>query len=660
MFRSRARGRAGGRSKRLVRPDAKGLQLIQWETNERALFERQCRIILAFFLLVLAGYVLRLWYLQVLNGAHFREISESNRIRITAVRAPRGLIFDRNGTPLVENRPAYHLMLVREDIKAPEEVERILEELARICRRPLRELLDALEANKDKRPFEPIRLLEDLDRDALARLEARRLRLPGVYIEVEPKRSYRWNGTAAHLIGYLGEISEDELKDEAFRGYQAGEFIGKGGVEKTFEALLHGEAGWRQVEVDALGRQIRSLDEKLPIPGRNVWLTIDLDVQRTAEECLRDQIGAIVAVDPRTGEVLAMASSPAYDQEKFVRGMSTDEWKALINDISHPLLNRAIASSYPPGSTHKPFVALAALEEGVVDPTTEIFCPGWMQLGTRKFRCWRDWGHGHMNLYHAVVQSCDVYFYQVGLKLGVDTIAKYVKMFGFGQKTGIDLPGERSGLVPTREWKKTTKGIGWQKGETLAIAIGQGFNLVTPLQAAMAYAALANGGVLMEPRIVTRIEASSTADDHFLPSASPRRKLPVHRKNLDLISKALEGVVGHERGTAHRIHVKGIRIAGKTGTAQVVRMPEGVSRKLLEKVVKDMHRDHAWFVGYAPADNPEIVVSVLVEHGGHGSSAAAPLAQKVILSYLGKRGLAGSVEGNDQKETVAEGPWAGD
>ncbi|SMC28003.1 peptidoglycan glycosyltransferase [Desulfacinum hydrothermale DSM 13146] len=638
MFQTRSSDRNRPTTRRLVRPDAKGLQLIQWEASERRLFERQCRIILAVFLAVLAGYVLRLWYLQILSGAHFRELSENNRIRFMAVRAPRGLIFDRNGTPLVENRPAYHLMLVREDIKAPHEVGQILEELARICAIPEQELRQRLEANKTKRAFEPIRLLEDMDRDTLARLEARRMRLPGVYIEVEPKRRYRWNGTAAHLIGYLGEISEKELQSRDFRDYQAGEYIGKGGVEKTFEPFLHGEAGWRQVEVDALGRHIRSLDEKLPIPGRNVWLSIDLDVQRTAEECLEQRVGAIVAVSPKTGEVLAMASSPSYDQEKFVRGMTVDEWNGLINDPFHPLLNRAIASSYPPGSTYKPFVALAALEEGIVQPDTDVFCPGFMQLGRRRFRCWRDWGHGHVNLHRGIVESCDVYFYQTGLKLGVDAIARYARMFGFGQKTGIDLPGERSGLVPTRQWKKRTKGVSWQKGETLTIAIGQGFDLVTPLQLAMAYAALANGGTLLKPRIVDRIEAGFPADGLRAPSGSVRRQLPIDKKNLELVRQALQGVVEEPRGTAHRIRVPGVRMAGKTGTAQVVHMPEGMSRKLWEKMSKDLHKDHAWFVGYAPAEDPEIVVAVLVEHGGHGSSGAAPLAQKVILSYLEKMG----------------------
>lgn len=619
----------------LIQPDAKGLQLIAWEADERTVFERQYRLIALFAFAVLAVYIVQLWYLQVVKGPYYRTRSENNRIRTETIRSPRGIIFDRNGVPLVENRPAFHLMLVREDIRDGETLNSVLRDVSALSGKSTAELASVLEANKGKRRFEPIRLVADIDRDTLARIEARRLRLPGVYVEVEPRRGYKFSGTAAHLVGYLGEISEEELKKDAYREYQSGDFIGKGGVEKSLEKFLRGQSGWRQVEVDALGRHIRSLQERLPIPGRDMWLTVDLDLQREAEECLKGKAGAIVAVDPKSGEILALASTPSFDQERFVRGMNAEEWKRFIADASHPLLNRAVSSAYPPGSTYKPFVAVAALEEGIVAPTSVISCPGFYPFAGRRYRCWRDSGHGAVDLHRAIVESCDVYFYSVGMKLGVDTIAAYAKMFGFGEPSGVELPSERSGLIPTRDWKLSATGIPWQKGETLSIAIGQGFDQVTPLQAAMAYAALVNGGVLWTPKLVTRIEAADDGDTDVV-KPKVRRKLPVRKETLELVKKGLVGVVNEGRGTAHGIALKEVVLGGKTGTAQVVRMGENVNRKAHQRSLAEHERDHAWFVGFAPAEKPEIVVAVIVEHGGHGSSGAAPLAQRVIRKYLEK------------------------
>lgn len=640
----------------LVQPDAKGLELIPLEADERSVFERQYRFIALFAFIVLAVYVAQLWYLQVIKGPYYRIRSENNRIRTETIRSPRGIIFDRNGVPLVENRPAFHLMLVREDIKDPEALNQILQAVGELSGKSVSELTAVVEANKGKRRFEPIRLIADIDRDTLARVEARRLRLPGVYVEVEPRRGYKFSGTAAHLVGYLGEISEEELKKDAYRDYQSGEFIGKGGVEKSLEKFLRGQSGWRQVEVDALGRHIRSLQERLPIPGRDLWLTVDLDLQREAEECLKGKAGAIVAVDPGSGEILAMVSSPSFDQERFVRGMNAEEWKKFITDTTHPLLNRAVSSAYPPGSIYKPFVAVAALEEGMVAPTSIVSCPGFYAFAGRRYRCWRDTGHGAVDLHRAIVESCDVYFYTVGMKLGVDTIAHYAKMFGFGEASGIELPSERNGLIPTREWKLKATGIPWQKGETLSIAIGQGFDQVTPLQAAMAYAALVNGGTLWTPKLVTRIEAADDGDSDVV-KPKVRRKIPVRKETLELVKRGLTGVVNEGRGTAHGIALKGVALGGKTGTAQVVRMGENVNRKAHQKSLAESERDHAWFVGYGPVEKPEIVVAVIVEHGGHGSSGAAPLAQKVMRKYLEKThpelrsregtGVQGSMEDTD-------------
>ena len=609
------------------------LQLMNWEATESAVFQRQYILLGGLMLLFLLVYVLRMWHLQVLQGATYRYQSENNRIRLEDISAPRGIIFDRNGIPLVENRPAYHLLLIREDVH---DMNQTLKELARLCGRNAEEFAAIVEANRNTPKFLPIRLANDLDRDCLARVEAQRIRLPGVFIQLEPKREYRWNGTAAHLIGYLSEITEPELKSENYAGYYSGEDVGKFGVEGAFEKVLHGKRGGRQVEVDAIGRRMRLLDEVLPIPGRNIWLTIDIELQKIAEAALAGRTGAVVAVDVNTGAVLAMANSPTFDQEKFIRGLTREEWQMLSRSPDHPLLNRCIGAAYPPGSTYKPLIALAALKEGVVSTETTFNCPGYLQFGDRKYRCWRDAGHGSVEVERALIQSCDVFFYQTGLRLGVDRIAQYVTMFGLGEKSGLGLSGEHPGLVPTSAWKKKATGVPWQKGETLSISIGQGFDLATPLQMANAFATIANGGKLWQPYVVGRIEGNSPEDTNDF-KGKLRRKVAVDARYFDVVRRGLLGVVQDERGTGHAARIKEFLVAGKTGSAQVVRLAEGVNRKLLERVTKAKDKDHAWFAGYAPADNPQIAVCAIVEHGAHGGSAAAPVVQKVISAYLNGR-----------------------
>lgn len=604
-----------------------GPKLINWENAESVSFKKQYILFCAFMLLVMMIYMARLWYLQVLRGQFYRFQSENNRIRVEDIEAPRGIIFDRNGVPIVENRPAYDLMIIREDVK---DLKGTIKELARLCGRDPAEFFSIIEANKTTPKFVPIRLVSDMDRDCLARVEAQLIRLPGVEIEVEPKREYNWNGTAAHLIGYLSQITEAELKSGKYKGYYPGEDVGKVGIESAFEKYLHGTRGERQVEVDAVGRRVRLLEEQPPIAGRDLWLTIDMDLEKTAESLLADKAGAIVAVDPTDGAVLAFASSPSFDQEKFIRGLTESDWLALSKDPSHPLLNRVCGAAYPPGSTYKPFVALAALQTGAITPTTTFFCPGYLKFAGREYHCWRRGGHGTLSVERALVESCDVFFYHTGLKLGVDLLAKYVKMFGFGKKTGIGLPGESAGLVPTSSWKKRVTGVPWQKGETLSISIGQGYDLVTPLQMAMAYAAIANNGKLWTPYVVERIEGRAPNE---IEETKPRlkRKIPIDQRWFDLVKKALSEVVENPRGTAHRIRDPIIQIAGKTGTAQLVRLSRDGHGNEMTKY-KD--KDDAWFVGYAPASDAKICVAAIVEHGGHGGSAAAPLVKKIILAYL--------------------------
>jgi len=607
-----------------------GVKLINRERAESVSSQKQYIPIYAVMLLLMMIYLVRLWHLQVLQGDSYRFQSENNRIRIEDIAAPRGIIFDRNGVPIVENRPAYNLVIIREYIT---DLDMTIRELARLCERGPDEFFSIIEANKATPKFVPIRLVSDMDRDCLARIEAQRVRLPGVVIQLDPKREYKWNGTAAHIIGYLSEITEAELKGEKYLGYYSGEDIGRVGIESSFEKYLHGSRGGRQLEVDAVGRRVRLLEEHLPIAGHNLWLTLDMDLQKTVESLLDDKTGAIVAVDPTDGAVLAFACSPSFDQEKFIRGLSKDEWFALSKDPRHPLLNRGCGAGYPPGSTYKPFVALAALHEGVISSSSTFTCPGYLEFADHMYRCWKEHGHGSLSVERAIIESCDVFFYQTGLKLGVDRLAQNVAMFGLGERTGIGLQGEHPGLVPTSWWKKQATGIPWQKGETISISIGQGFDLVTPLQMALGYAAIANNGKLWEPYVVKRIEGGSSNEiDEIKPRL--KRKIPIEQCWFDLVKKALSGVVEDPRGTGHLIRDPVVHIAGKTGTAQVVQVAQGANRKLLEKLTKSKDRDHAWFVGYAPASDPRICVAALIEHGGHGASVAAPLVQKVIMAYL--------------------------
>jgi penicillin-binding protein 2 len=609
---------------------SQGLKIISREGSESVSFQRQYVLLGAMMVMMFIIYIFRLWHLQVLEGDSYRFQSENNRMRIEEISSPRGIIFDRNGVPIVENRPAYHLVIIREDIK---DLDGTIRELARLCERNPDDFFQIIETNRTTPKFVPLRLASDLDRDCLARIEAQRIRLPGVVIQLEPKREYKWNGSAAHLIGYLSEITEGELRSEKYPGYYPGEDIGKVGIEAAFEKYLHGKRGGRQVEVDALGRRIRLLEEKLPISGRSLWLTLDMDLQKFAESLLEDKQGAIVAVDPNDGSILAFACNPSFDQEKFVRGLKKDEWIALSKDPAHPLLNRVSGAAYPPGSTYKPFVALGALKEGLITPTSTFSCPGYLEFGGRRFRCWRDAGHGSVAVEHAIMQSCDVFFYQTGIKMGVDRLAQYSNMFGLGERTGMGLHGEHPGLIPTSWWKKQATGIPWQRGETLSISIGQGFDLATPLQMAMGYAAIANNGKLWQPYVVKRIEASSAEEaDEIKPKL--RRKIAIEQRYFDLVKKGLMEVVEDPHGTGHGIHDAHVQMAGKTGTAQVVHVAQGANRKLLEKLSKLKDRDHAWFVGYGPASDPQICVAAIVEHGGHGASVAAPLVQKVILTYL--------------------------
>ena len=571
---------------------------------------------------------LRLFQLQIIEGRELLRLSENNCIRLRSIDPSRGLVYDRNGSLLVDNRPSYDLSIILRDARP---VETTLSRLAPILGVTADDLNRKIEESKHHISYKPILLKADIGRDALAAVEARKFELPGIVVGINPRRQYVDPKSAAHLLGYMSEINASELASGKYEGCRQGDFIGKFGVEKSYESLLRGTRGGNQVEVDARGRVVRVLETVDARPGYNLFLTIDRRLQKRAEALLGGLAGAVAALDPTTGQVLAMVSSPSYDQNDFVDGMSHDQWKELITNPHRPMENKVIQAEYPPASTYKIITALAGLAEGVITEETTFFCPGHYKFGNRVYRCWKKGGHGHLAVVDALAQSCDVFFYHVGQKLGVDRLARYARACGLGEPTGIELDHEASGLVPTASWKKRRTGVSWQRGETLSIAIGQGFNLATPLQLAVFTSAMANGGLRLKPQIVRRIEA---ADGSVLEAPDPviSGRLIVEQKVLSLVRWGMWKVVNDNRGTASKIRLDGIEICGKTGTAQVFSRKKGDDNT---KTPVEAHlKPHAWFVAYAPAGNPKIAVAVIVEHGEHGSSAAAPIAGELIKTYL--------------------------
>ncbi len=602
-----------------------------------ATLETRLPYLIVLVVLTFALFALRLFQLQILHGEELEGIAQGNAVRLVRLEAPRGDILDREGRVLATARPAFGVNVMPSDLRAP---ERTFAALGMLIGAEPSKLGEKVGSPRGRRRFQAVRLAGDLSFDHRARLEAHLYALPGVTTDVRPRRHYVEGEFASHLLGTIGEIRRGQLKRREFAGYRSGEVIGQTGVEKRFEADLRGRAGGRNVVVDVAGRVVALLDEREPEPGGSITLTIDLDLQRVAEAGFLPDVlggparmGALVALDPRNGDVLALVSKPGFDPNAFAGGIDRATWKRLTSDEWRPIQNRAISGQYPPGSAYKPVVAAAALMDGLVTPETTKFCPGYFRFGRRTYRCWRRAGHGTVDLLDALRMSCDVYFYELGRDLGIDRIADFARAFGLGQRTGIDLPNEKSGLIPTKKWKERRLGEAWMGGETISAAIGQGFNLVTPIQLAVAYAALANGGVLVKPRTVLRRETHDGVVEAGTPK--PLGRLPVAPEHLEVIRAGLEAVVAEPRGTGGRARVPGVRVAGKTGTSQVVRMKQ--TEDLEEDEIPIKFRDHAWFVAFAPVEAPEIVVSVLVEHGGHGGSAAAPIAQRVLARYFEKQ-----------------------
>ncbi len=603
------------------------MQLLGVRREVPSEFRRRLSLALGVVLVLFGLTLLRLWHLQVSEGERYKSLSENNRIRLKRVRATRGTILDRHGQALVDNRPSFDLVLVPEDAG---DVPRALASLAHVLGADIGSFEAALAAARNRPPFEEVVLFRDLDWESIVKIETHQFELPGVSLQIGPRRMYPFGTMAAHLLGYVGEVNQQEL--DSRRGYHLGDLIGKAGAERYWESYLRGIDGGQQVEVDAVGRKLRVLSEVDEVPGHTLVLSVDRDLQLAAEDAMGERDGAIVAIDARSGEVLAMVSRPAFDPNLFARGIRGSEWNALVRDRKRPLNSKAVQGTYPPGSTFKVIMAAAALEEGVITPFTSIFCGGGIWFGNRTFRCWRKGGHGSLNLHEALVRSCDVFFYQVGQRLGVDAIAEYSHRFGLGAPTGITLEHESGGIIPSSAWKRQRFGEPWYPGETLSVAIGQGYVTTTPLQMANMIAAVANGGTVYRPQFVKRIE---TADGSVVLEHGPERTRDLGFKQSTLlqIREALSDVVNTSRGTGSNARLATIEVAGKTGTAQASKA--GGERSKQHGWSREK-RDHAWFVAFAPVASPEIAIAVLAEHAGeHGGTAAAPIARRVLARYFG-------------------------
>ena len=584
---------------------------------------QQRLILLKIGVLVVIGLLaLRLWQLQVRDGPYYRELSQNNRTRSIILHPARGLIYDRNGKLLANNVPSFNLYVELKDVK---DREALIVKLVKYLDFDKTELGKKVRTRSSRTR---LKLKGGLTLREAALIESHRLDLPGVVVHPEFQRNNPRGPYAAHVIGYVGEVSEQQLTKEDFQGLHQGSIVGQYGVERKYDKLLRGQAGRKLIEVDALGHEKRTISVDKPQAGHDLYLTIDSDLQQLAEDLLGEEAGAIIALNPKTGETLALASRPSFDPNTLSRGLSSKEWQGILQDKRHPLTNRAIQGLYPPGSTFKIVMAAAALETNGVNMTDTIQCRGRFRFGNRTFRDWKAGGHGSMDLHNAMTHSCDVYFYTMGNRLGIETIAKYATLFGLGEKTGIDLPSEQSGIVPSPEWKEKMRGERWYPGETISVSIGQGYVTVTPIQMAKIIATISNNGVARQPKLVQGIRRRHTGKVETLPS-SKGISLGLQPNFVKSIQDSLASVVSD--GTARRANSRLVTIAGKTGTSQVIALQSDK-----EKETPKEFRDHAWFVSYAPFENPQIAVAVLAEHSGHGGSAAAPLAKQLIEAFIKK------------------------
>lgn len=601
------------------------LDLIRDKTGERRVVRTRLAIAALLVFILFAGLTGRIAYLQVAQYEHYSARSQDNRVRLAPVTPTRGLIFDRNGQILAENRPAFRLTIVPEQV---DDMTALLDRLERVTSLTEDEREAFNRARRQARSFQEIPLKLRLSDEEVAQLTVDRHRFPGVEVRPDLARHYPFGEIGAHVIGYVGRISQAELRERDPRQYRGTSLIGKTGIERQYEHLLRGEMGLEHIETNALGRPLNVLDREPPTPGADLQLTLDIELQRIAEAALGDYRGAIVAMDPRDGAVLALASRPGFDPNQLVAGLDRAAFDALSKDPKQPLFNRALRGRYPPGSVVKPFLALAGVASGHITPDERIFCNGTYELPNVE-RVWRDWkpeGHGHVDFIDSVAESCDIYFYELAYRMGIDAMHDWMSRFGFGAPAGIDLPGERAGVMPSREWKRAQLGEPWYHGETINTGIGQGFTLATPLQMAVSTAMLANRGRPVRPHLLA------------VPGAeSPPADLPI--MNLDneslwqLTTESMIEVVHGQRGTARAIG-EGLdyQIAGKTGTAQVIGI--GQDEEYDEETLDERFHDHALFSAFAPAEDPRIALAVVVENGGSGSQTAAPMARIVIDAWM--------------------------
>lgn len=572
-----------------------------------------------FFLLLL-----RLWHLQILSTDDYRSMSENNRLRFVPVAASRGAIMDRSGKVLVSNRPSFSLAVVPQEVT---DRDGLLDRLARLLGLDRAELAERWNKVKGRAKYYPVVLASNISRDQVEIIEENRLRLPGVEVEMKPVREYSSNLLAAHLLGYIGEISDDEMDKKGNEEFNPGDYVGKNGIERSWENELHGNDGGRQLEVDARGRVLRTVSESYPTVGNSVVLTIDAAVQKQAEKAFGDQAGAAVVLDVNSGEVLAFVSNPSFDPALFSGKLPADIWKSYLDDKRHPLENKALTGQYPPGSTFKIITALAGLEEGKITESSAVNCTGSYDLGGDTFKCWNKHGHGTTGLVKSLRESCDVYYYQLGEHLGVDLIAKTARKFMLGAPLGIGLNNEKPGLIPTAEWKQKRFGKRWYHGETLPVAIGQGYVLMTPIQMASMISTVANEGTVYRPFLVKRIvDADGKSLKDFKPEIIGRTGISADK--FRLVKRGLFAAVNDPGGTGSMARLNDVRVAGKTGTSQVVKLRDS------KRGTPYQFRDHGLFVAFAPYDKPEIAVAVVVEHGEHGGAAAAPIAGRILRAYF--------------------------
>ena len=599
------------------------------------------------FGLILFGLFIRLWNLQVIQGAKFRTLSEDNRIAYRLVQSPRGMVFDSEGELLADNRASFNIYLIRENVKKLKQTIRLL---AEITEQPFEELY---KRTRYANPFRPFLIKADISRKTMAFLEENKPDYPGVFVQVTPLRQYPSKEQASHLLGYMAEVSNRQLQRLKKQNYRQGDLLGQYGVERTQEKFLRGQSGFKQVEVDAYGRELRVVRPFVEKPGNNVYLTIDIELQKKAEKLFEAHEGSIIVLDPSDGAILAMVSKPSFNPNIFAGGIDAKNWKSLMNDPLKPLENRAIRGQYPPGSIFKIVMAFAILNEKIARSDEKIRCHGSFPFGKKLFRDWKNGGHGPIDFTQSLAQSCDVYYYTNGHKLGIERIARYARMFGLGSPTGFGAT-EKGGLVPSDAWKRRRFNERWYEGETISVSIGQGFNLITPMQAANLIATVANGGYLWKPYVVKKV-LSPGGRTLFESRPQLIRKIPISHDIFQKVREGLKEVVHGKRGTAKKAQVPGIFVAGKTGTAQTVDLKYTGRKRKPEELLRKF-RDHGWFVAFAPYENPTIAIAILGENAGRPGSFFAPYAKELISFHLEKneQEILASNETTEEKSAASD------